>query len=194
MFPTRNHICSSCLVGMTLLYLTGCIAVSRTPPLSNQGDNRPLTYQGIAFTSGTFKRPHRVVGVVQMTQEGFRHYLAGEVNEDDTQPAHMMQALALYAARHGADGLQRFSLIDENPRSQEERTAQKVTQTIKILGALGSQNKEGYQSSIQEGETTRFHIKGELVAWIQPAKSNTTDQEPLPPTSPSTAQHESHQP
>ena len=169
MFPSGYQLSAKTVLALLCVQLSGCVAVSITPPLSGQGERQTVTYQGVTFTSGTFKRAHRVVGVVQMTQEGFRHYLAGEVNEESTQANHMMNALARYAAAHGAHGLQQFSLIDENPRSQEERTAQTVGQTIKILSALGSQDKQGYQSSIQEGEQTRYRIKGELVAWIDPA-------------------------
>ena len=160
---------------ITFLCLSSCVAVSITPPLSGNGQETSIAYQGVAFTTGTFKRPHRIIGVVQMTQEGFRHYLAGEANEEDTQVDQMMQAIARYAAHHGADGLQQFSLIDENPRSREERTAQQVGQTIKIVAALAASDPDGYRAAAHEGEETRYHIKGELVAW---------EKQPPTPTAP----------
>ena len=166
---------------LAFVCLSGCVAVSITPPLSSNGQGASIVYQGVAFTSGTFKHPHRVIGVVQMTQEGFRHYLAGEVNEEGMQIDQIMQAIARYAADHGADGLQQFSLIDENPRSREERTAQKVGQTIKIVAALAASDPTGYRVAAHEGEETRYHIKGELVAWEKrpPIPNTPIDQDSL---------------
>jgi len=158
----------------TCLLLSGCVSVSITPPLSSNGDQPSALYQGVAFTSGTFKQAHQVLGVVQMTQEGFRHYLAGELNEEGTDATQMMHAIARFAIDHGADGIQQFSLIDENPRSQEERSAQQVGQSLKLLAAIATQNKEGYQTGIHDGEQTRYFIKGELIAWRKSEPSQST--------------------
>ena len=167
------------LIGLSVLaalLFSGCVAVSRTPPLSNNSQSPGAVYHGVAFTTGTFKRPHRTIGVVQMTQEGFRNYLAGEVNLEGTDSEQMMQAIAYYVAQRGADGIQGFSLIAQNPRSREERGAQQVGQTLKIIGAILDKKPEGAIAAA-DGETTRFFVKGELVKWDQSAP-------PPPPAAP----------
>ncbi len=143
-----------------------CVAVSITPPLSSNGTNPEALYHGVAFTSGSFKRPHQTMGVVQMTQQGFRNYLFGEVNTEGTQRAQIMKALAQYIADRGADGIQSFSLVEENPRSEEERTAQQVGQSIKIAAAIAEKNPDG-AGALGEGETTTFVVTGELVKWTE---------------------------
>jgi len=171
----RTTLIALCLASGMLV--TGCVAVSRTPPLSHNGPEPNAVYHDIAFTSGTFNKPHQTLGVVQMTQEGFRNYLFGELNAEGTDSQNIMKAIASYVAKQGADGIQRFSLIAEKPRSREERGAQQVGQTLKIIAALADNNPEG-SGSAAEGETTRFFVKGELVRW-------TNAPTPAPPSVPS---------
>ncbi len=126
------------LIGLSVLAVllfSGCVAVSRTPALSDNSLSPAAIYHNVAFTTGTFKRPHRTIGVVQMTQEGFRNYLAGEVNLEGTDSEQMMQAIAYYVAQRGADGIQGFSLIAQNPRSREERGMQQMGQAAIIAVA-----------------------------------------------------------
>lgn len=167
----RHLVLGICALAMSLG--TGCVAVSITPPLSANGPNPEAIYHGVAFTSGTFQRPHQTIGVVQMTQQGFRNYLLGEVNVQGTQRNQMMKALARYVADQGADGIQSFSLIEKNPRSEEERTAQKVGQGIKIAAAIAENNPEG-AGAVSEGETTSFVVTGELVTWTKATAIPTT--------------------
>ena len=162
------------LIGLSVLAVllfSGCVAVNRTPPLSDNSQSPAAVYHGVAFTTGTFKRPHRTIGVVQMTQEGFRNYLAGEVNLEGTDNEQMMQAIAYYVAQQGADGIQGFSLIAQNPRSREERGVQQMGQAAKIAVAILEKHPEGGVAAA-EGETTRFFVKGELIKWDQSAPSS----------------------
>ena len=68
------------IIGLSVLaalLLSSCVAVSRTPPLSDNSQSPEALYHGVAFTTGTFKRAHRTIGAVQMTQEGFLSNDAG---------------------------------------------------------------------------------------------------------------------
>ena len=83
----------------------------------------------------------------------------------------MMQAIAYYVAQQGADGIQGFSLIAQNPRSREERGVQQMGQAAKIAVAILEKHPEGGVAAA-EGETTRFFVKGELIKWDQSAPSS----------------------
>ena len=116
-------------------FLCQCVAVTRTPPLSGNGlDGK--TYGGAAFSSGRFLREHDRVGIIQMTQEGYRTTFFGELNQGQTNPDQILRNVGRYVKAQGADGIQHFSLRLDNPQSKEEDQANKVLGALQVVAAI----------------------------------------------------------
>ena len=167
---TKRHcMMGSMLVLSCVFLLSSCLAVSRTPPLTGNHVDSAVLYGGVAITSGQFKRAHQTIGIIQMTQEGFRNYLFGEINHRGTESAEIMGAVGRYALAQGAHGIQHFSLIDRTPKSEEMRKVEQVGQTLKIIGAVVEGKHGNAAGAAAEGEKTEYLVKGELVKWIEEA-------------------------
>lgn len=165
--------------------LSGCVSVKLTPPLHGPL-NEQAPYGGVAFTSGRFQQSHEVVGVIQMTREGYRSNLAGEINKSGTDPMNIMREIGEYARQNGADGIQNFSLIMQNPTSEEEDDAKRIWTAIRIaVAVLDGDNAEAAKVA-GSGETTIYFVKGELVKWTdtQPALDSSNKDEGVMPEAP----------
>ena len=165
----RHWMMGSALVLLCVFLLSSCLAVSRTPPLTGNHADSAVLYGGVAITSGQFKRAHQTIGIIQMTQEGFRNYLFGEINKRGTDSSEIMRTVGGYALAQGADGIQHFSLVDMTPKSEEMRKVEQVGQTLKIIGAVVEGRHGDAGGAAAEGEKTQYLVRGELVKWIEEA-------------------------
>ena len=163
-------------VFLSPLLLCQCVAVNRTPPLSTNTAQEDLLYGGTAFTSGRFQRKHEIIGVIQMDQEGYRTHLFGEVNRRGVDPAQILRVIGTYAQNQGADGIQHFSLIMQNPESEEVGTVKKVGKAMEVAAAIAEGDPFKAAFKMGEGEKTNYFIKGELVRWLpEPPKEETEE-------------------
>ena len=101
-----------CLLLAPALALAACTAKTISPPLTARGSPPLHTFGGVRLTSGAFREPHRVMGVIQMTQSGFKWMHEIEI-VDDANPASLLFKIGSYAHEHGADGVQHLQLVDE---------------------------------------------------------------------------------
>ena len=155
----RTKLVTRLLVAAGLMALSACSAVSTTPPLSRPDATGKPTFASIYLTSGTFARPHRPVGVVQMTLEGYRWLHAKELAGD---PNDILYKVAALARDHGAHGIQHLELIDSKPQTRAERISKQIDTAIRVF----EQAKEGdAPTALGEGTETRYFVKGELVVF-----------------------------
>jgi len=159
------------------MLLCHCVAVNRTPPLSTNAAQDDLLYGGTAFTSGRFQRPHEVMGIIQMNQEGYRTYLFGETNKRGVDPTEILRKIGFYVRSQGADGVQNFSLIMANPESEEVQTAKKVGTAMEVAAAIAEGDPLTAALKTSEGDRTLYFIKGELVRWLPDTPTLDSDQE-----------------
>ena len=152
--------------------LCQCVAVVRTPALSSNAADGAI-HGGVAISSGRFQRPHEIIGLMQMNQEGFRTTFFGEVNDRATKPAQILQTIGRYAKSQGADGIQHFSLRLQNPRSKDEENRDKILGALEIVAAIATGDHGRAAGKASEGETTKYFIKGELVRWQTNTRSST---------------------
>jgi hypothetical protein len=158
------------------LLLSQCVAVNRTPPLSTNLAQEDRLYGGTAFTSGRFQRKHEIIGIIQMDQEGYRTVFFGEVNRRGTDPTQILRTIGLYAQNQGADGIQHFSLIMQNPESEEVGTVKKVGKAMEVAAAIAEGDPLKAALKLGEGEKTNYFVKGELVRWPpEPSKEDTEE-------------------
>ena len=155
----RTQLAARLLVGAGLMALSACSAVSRTPPLSRPDATGKPTFSSIYLTSGTFSRPHRPVGVVQMTLEGYRWLHEEEVAGD---PNDLLYKVAALARDNGAQGIQHLVLIDSKPQTRAEKIAKQIDTAIKVVEQI---EKEDPPTALGEGTKTRYFVKGELVVF-----------------------------
>ncbi|MBT8495858.1 MAG: hypothetical protein KJO07_22635, partial [Deltaproteobacteria bacterium] len=126
-----NLLAASLLAACTL----GCTAVSVSPPLSPQSSEAHAPRRGeVQLTSGSFNRQVEVLGVMQMTQTGYRWFYEVEV-VTDANPASILFKVAQYARAHGADGVQRLELVDLKPQNDAERTSKQVQGIMRVADA-----------------------------------------------------------
>src|SRR5687767_4934132 len=91
---------------LLVLATAACTAKTISPPLTARGSPDPRrTFASVHLTSGAFHKPHRVIGVVQMTQTGYKWLHEIEL-EDDARPESLLFNIGSYARKHGADGVQ----------------------------------------------------------------------------------------
>src|SRR5688500_630685 len=102
---------------LVAVVLSACTAKTISPPLSSAFTAR--TFDGVLLTSGRFEQPHRVSGVIQMTQSGYKLFHELEVVED-ANPESLLFKIGSYARAHGADGVQYLELIDLDPKTPAE--------------------------------------------------------------------------
>ena len=151
----RAHVAAG--TALLALLLTACTAVSLSPPLSPKLTGEVRTFNGVYMTSGTFARPHRVIGVFQMTQTGYKWFHEVEV-VDDANPGSILYKAGATVARHGAQGVQRLVLIDLDPKTPAEIMEQQAKSARRIAA--------GKSNILEEGTETRWMILGEMVQFL----------------------------
>jgi hypothetical protein len=144
---------------------TACTATSVSPPLTARGSPDPRrTFANVQLTSGAFQRPHYVIGVMQMTQSGYKWLHEIEII-DDANPRSLLFKVGRYARELGADGIQHFELIDLDPQTPADTAGKKIDSTIRIAQAI---DKKQYASIAAEGTKTRYEVRGELIKFVDP--------------------------
>jgi hypothetical protein len=103
-----------------------------------------------------------VIGVIQMTQTGYKWFHEIEVI-DDANPASLLAKIGRYARQHGADGVQHLVLVDLDPQTPADKAGKQIDSAIRIRRALD----RGRPIDIaREGTRTRWEVRGELVRFI----------------------------
>lgn len=139
-----------------------CTAVSVSPPLSTRGPELAPAPDRVALTSGQFRRPFEVVGVVQMTQSGYRWFHEVEV-VSDANPGSILYKIARHAHHHGADGVQYLELVDLDPQTPGEKIGKQIESSVEIARAA----RRGDAAAIAgEGTETRWRVRGELIRFL----------------------------
>ena len=142
------------------LVATACTATSVSPPLTARGSPDPRrTFGNVQLTSGAFHRPHYVIGVMQMTQSGYKWLHEIEV-VDDARPESLLFKIGNYAHELGADGVQHLELIDLDPQTPADTAGKKIDSTIRIAQDIDRGN---YAAIAGEGTKTRYEVRGELI-------------------------------
>jgi hypothetical protein len=151
-------------ITLGLVLATACTANTLSPPLTARGSPDPRrTFGGhVHLTSGAFTQPHRVIGVVQMTQTGYKWMHEIEL-EDDARPESLLSNIGRYARSLGADGVQHLELLDLDPQTPADTATKKVDSVIRMHDAI---DRKQYASAAAEGTKTRWEIRGELVQFI----------------------------
>jgi hypothetical protein len=142
------------------LAATACTATTVSPPLTARGSPDPRrTFGNVQLTSGAFARPHYVIGVMQMTQSGYKWLHEIEII-DDARPESLLFKVGNYARELGADGIQHFEIIDLDPQTPADTAGKKIDSTIRIADAI---DKKQYAAIAGEGTKTRYEVRGELI-------------------------------
>ena len=145
------------------LAATACTATTVSPPLTARGSPDPRrTYGAVQLTSGAFQRPHHVIGVMQMTQSGYKWLHEIEII-DDARPESLLFKVGSYARELGADGIQHFEIVDLDPQTPADNAGKKIDSTIRIADAL---ERKQYASIAGEGTKTRYEVRGELIKFV----------------------------
>jgi hypothetical protein len=141
--------------------LGACTAKTVSPPLSAQapGSAEPVrSFDHVLLTSGRFKQPHRVIGVIQMTQSGYKWFHELEVIED-ADPRSLLFKIGSYARAHGAEGVQHLIVRDLNPQSPAEKVGNQIDSAVRIHQSA----RHDPLAIAGEGTETRWEIRGELI-------------------------------
>ncbi|MEE2657115.1 MAG: hypothetical protein VX733_01345 [Candidatus Latescibacterota bacterium] len=146
--------------------LSACAGVSRTPPLSRPDATGKPTFGSIHLTSGTFSRPHRQIGIVQMTVKSHRWLHEKDVSGD---PNDLLYTVAALARDNGAQGIQHLVLIDTNPQTRAEKIGKQIDTAIRVINQV---EKKDPPTSLAEGTETRYFVKGELVVFDNRLEDN----------------------
>jgi len=141
------------------LIVSGCAAVSVTTPLSDTRAEGRDTFGLVYLTSGTFSRPHQIIGIVQMTQEGYRWLHENEVITE-ANPDSILYKVGAYVREKGAEGIQHLVVIDANPQTSGEKTAKQVITVIKVMDQV---RRGEAPTALSEGTRTQYLVWGELV-------------------------------
>jgi hypothetical protein len=144
---------------MLAITLVGCVAVTRSPPLSSKGVTSTTTFGNVLLTSGTLARPARPIGVIQMRQQGYKWFHEVEL-VDDANPASILYRIGEYAREMGADGVQHLELRDLDPKSPAEVGAKQVDTFLNLGHQI--QNRQT-PTALGDGTRTYYLVKGELV-------------------------------
>jgi hypothetical protein len=153
----RNERVSVIVAALVALLLGACTAVSVSPPLSPKLTGEVRTFGGVYLTSGTFARPHRVIGVFQMTQTGYKWFHEVEL-VDDANPGSILYKAGAVASRYGAQGVQRLMLVDLDPQTPADKIQKQMESAQRVA--------EGKSSVFEEGSETRWVIVGEMVQFL----------------------------
>ena len=152
-----KHIAIACMA-------TACTAATVSPPLTARGSPDPRrTFGTVQLTSGAFQQPHYVIGVMQMTQTGYKWLHEIEVI-DDAKPESLLFKVGTYARQLGADGVQHFEIIDMDPQTPADTAGKKIDSTIRIADAI---DKKQYARIAGEGTKTRYEVRGELIKFVE---------------------------
>jgi hypothetical protein len=143
--------------------LAGCNAIGRTAPLSPRNAAGPPLMGTVHVTSGTFQRRHQVIGVFQMTQEGYRWMHELEVVAD-ADPNSILYKVGAFALGAGAHGVQRLVLVDEKPQTLAEKRMAQVDTALRFAEQMQSRRPP---TAASEGTETRYSAKGELVRFLE---------------------------
>ena len=148
-----------------VLALGACTAKTISPPLTARGSPDPRhTFANVQLTSGTFLQPHVVIGVIQMTQTGYK--LLHEIElVDDARPESLLFKIGELANKHGAHGVQHLIVTDLDPQTPADNANRKIESTIAIADAI---EKGQPARAAGEGTKTRWEIRGELIQFIDP--------------------------
>jgi hypothetical protein len=141
--------------------VTACTAKTLSPPLSG-ATAHDRKFGGVYLTSGALKRPHRVIGVVQMTQSGYKWLHEVEL-VDDARPESLLFRIGDYARSLGADGVQHLQLIDLDPQTPADNANRKINSVIRMEKAI---ERKQYASIAGEGTKTYWEIRGELIQFV----------------------------
>lgn len=142
------------------LVATACTAATVSPPLSARGSPDPRrTFGHVQLTSGAFERPHYVIGVMQMTQTGYKWLHEIEV-VDDARPESLLFKIGSYAHQLGADGVQHLELVDLDPQTPADVAGKKIDSAVRIANQIDRGN---YAAIAGEGTKTRYEVRGELI-------------------------------
>jgi hypothetical protein len=149
---------------LALALLAGaCTATTVSPPLSARGSPDPRrTFAHVVLTSGAFQQPHHVIGVMQMTQTGYKWLHEIEV-VDDARPESVLFKVGSYARELGADGVQHLELLDLDPQTPAEKAGKQIDSAVRISRAA---QRGDYASIAGEGTKTRYEVRGELIKFI----------------------------
>lgn len=148
---------------LLVLATAACTATTVSPPLTARGSPAPRrTFGSVHVTSGAFARPHRAIGVVQMTQTGYKWMHELEV-VDDANPESLLFKIGRYARAHGADGVQHLILIDLDPQTPADKAGKQIDSTVRIAR---SAQRGQYATIAGEGTKTRWEIRGELIQFV----------------------------
>jgi hypothetical protein len=146
------------------LAATACTATTVSPPLTARGSPDPRrTFANVQLTSGAFQRPHYVIGVMQMTQSGYKWLHEIEII-DDARPESLLFKVGRYAHELGADGIQHFEIIDLDPQTPADNANKKIDSAINIADAI---DKKQYARIAGEGTKTRYEVRGELIKFAE---------------------------
>ena len=138
--------------------LASCTAYSVSPPLSPKVASGTQAFNGVYLSSGSFARQHQVIGVLQLTQTGYKWMHEVEV-VGDANPASILYKIGAFASEHGAHGIQNLELIDLKPQTDLE----KVSKQVKSVERIHS----GESNVAEEGSETRWEVRGEMVIFTQ---------------------------
>ena len=154
----RDFLGVSFFVAFSLI-VSGCAAVSVTVPLSDNRAEGRDTFGLIYLTSGTFQRPHQIIGIVQMTQEGYRWLHENEVITE-ANPDSILYKIGAFVRGKGAEGIQHLVVIDANPQTSGEKTAKQIITAIKVVDQV---RRGRAPTALSEGTRTKYLVRGELV-------------------------------
>lgn len=142
---------------------TACTATTVSPPLTARGSPDPRrTFDHVQLTSGAFQHPHYVIGVMQMTQTGYKWLHEIEI-VDDARPDSLLFKIGSYAHQLGADGVQHLELVDLDPQTPADTAGKQIDSAVRIERDL---ERKQYASIAGEGTETRYEIRGELIKFV----------------------------
>jgi hypothetical protein len=145
------------------LCASACTATTVSPPLTARGSPEPRrTFDHVLLTSGVFQEPHYAVGVMQMTQTGYKWLHEIEM-VDDARPESLLFKIGSYAHELGADGVQHLELVDLDPQTPAETAQKKINSAINIEKDLEHRQ---YAAIAGEGTKTRYEVRGELIKFV----------------------------
>jgi hypothetical protein len=146
------------------LTVSACTATTVSPPLTARGSPDPRrTFAHVQLTSGTFQQPHHVIGVMQLTQSGYKWFHEIQV-VDDARPESLLFKVGSYARQLGADGVQRLEIIDLDPQTPADKLNNQINSAVRISNAV---ERGDYAQIAGEGTKTRYEVRGELITFIQ---------------------------
>jgi hypothetical protein len=151
------------LVLLSAVIASACTATTVSPPLTARGSPGPRrTFDHVQLTSGAFGEPHIAVGVIQMTQTGYKWFHEVEV-VDDARPESLLFKIGSYAHSLGADGVQHLELIDLDPQTPADTAGKQFNSAVNIARDVRRQN---YGAIAGEGTKTRYEVRGELIKFV----------------------------